>query len=118
MQVAKGRVFSYRVKTSTAEWVERAGVVVVLAEHGLAPGSIPAETVEVAPATVSTLDQVLRPNHAIVDWLPNLRREQPNFIDVDCGLTRTIPRSWLIEEQGIVPVVGLNKIDDAIALFL
>lgn len=122
LQIKKGKVFSFRVESSVEipGWTSPVGFGVVHSEQGLAPGSIPEQTLEIVPCFESMRDEVLRANHVRVGWEPKRVKtgEEVNHIDCDCGLVRTILRSWLLKEEGSVSTVSLKRIEDGVKLYL
>lgn len=122
LQIEKGKVFSFRVESSFEfpGWTSPVRFGVVHSEQGLAPGSIPEETLEIVPCFKSMRDEALRANHVRIGWEPisAKTREEVNLIDCDCGLVRTIPRSWLLREEGSISNANLKQIEDGVELYL
>ncbi len=122
LRIKKGKVFSFRVESSVEilGWTSPVRFGVVHSEQGLAPGSIPEQTLEIVPCFESMRDDVLRANHVRVGWEPTKvkTREEVDLIDCDCSLVRTILRSWLLKEEGSVSAVSLKQIKDGVKLYL
>jgi len=119
MDFKNGQVLSFQVKSSTTipGWTPPVCFGVVIAEQGSAYGPAPEESIGIAPVFESDPDEPLRINHVRVPWNPNRPNKTVNFIDVDCALSTTIPRSWIIEDQGTVSASSLKQIDDGVNLY-